>query len=366
MVAKQSIVQIISLCELNGISTGHLYPYIGVLASANEINPVKSWISGKPWDGIDRLQSFYNTLVHKSEYPKSLKETLMLKWVMSAVGAVFKDTGFHCRGVLTLQGNQSIGKTRWVESLVPGDARRASLVKLGHHLDAANKDSQLTAVSHWIVELGELDSSFKKDVARLKGFITETHDKLRRPYAREDSSYPRRTVFCASVNAMNFLVDETGNTRWWTIPVEEVNYSHGIDMQQVFAQVHSIWADGGQWWLTKEEEQLLEKHNASYRTVNVIQELVGAALIEDGEVIGETTRITATELLKRVGIERPTNPQLKDCNNFLRERGFECRKKGGTNYWYVPLKTELTFYQISPRSARTGHITAAQRSPEDF
>jgi hypothetical protein len=29
-----------------------------------------------------------------------------------------------------------------------------------------------TAITHWIVELGELDSSFKKEIARLKAFLT--------------------------------------------------------------------------------------------------------------------------------------------------------------------------------------------------
>ena len=75
------------------------------------------------------------------------------------------------------------------------------------------------------------------DMARLKGVLTRDFDKVRRPYARAESEYQRRTVFFASVNKPNFLVDMTGNTRWWTIPVSKINYEHGIDMQQVFAQL---------------------------------------------------------------------------------------------------------------------------------
>jgi putative DNA primase/helicase len=70
----------------------------------------------------------------------------------------------------------------------------------------------MSAVSHWVVELGELDSTFKKsDVSVLKAFITRRQDKLRRPYARRDSVFPRRTVFAGTVNDYQFLHDNTGN-----------------------------------------------------------------------------------------------------------------------------------------------------------
>lgn len=81
----------------------------------------------------------------------------------SAVAAALKPTGFKARGVLTLQGSQSIGKTSWISALMPDQVLREICIKLDHHLDASNKDSLITAVSHWIVEIGELDSSFKKD-----------------------------------------------------------------------------------------------------------------------------------------------------------------------------------------------------------
>ena len=58
---------------------------------------------------------------------------------------------------------------------------RDAVIKLDHHLDTGNKDSQITAICHWIVEIGELDSSFRKDIARLKGFITSDRDKVRKP-----------------------------------------------------------------------------------------------------------------------------------------------------------------------------------------
>jgi len=185
---------------------------------------------------------------------------------------------FKTRGVLTLQGAQGIGKTRWVTSLVPDPLLREMVIKVDHHLDGSNKDSILGAVTHWIVEIGELDSSFRKDVARLKGFLTSDHDKVRRPYARTESEYPRRTVFYASVNQTDFLVDTTGNSRWWTIPVTKVDYEHQIDMQQLFAQLAEDLKNGAQWWLTREEEDLLEHYNAQHRIASFIRESILEAI----------------------------------------------------------------------------------------
>ncbi|MEO6747928.1 MAG: VapE domain-containing protein, partial [Caldimonas sp.] len=163
-------------------------------------NPVADWIRSKPWDKHDRLEDVYATLVHWEDYPAALKKTLMHRWLLSATAAALQPIGFRTRGVLTLQGPQSIGKTAWTKSLVSDLALSHQVVKLDHHMDPHNKDSLLTAITHWIVEIGELDSSFKKDVAKFKGFLTQEQDKVRRPYAKVDSEYARRTVFCATVN----------------------------------------------------------------------------------------------------------------------------------------------------------------------
>lgn len=98
--------------------------------------------------------------------------------------------------MLTIQGPQSIGKTAWIGALVNDPVLKEALLKLNHHLDASNKDSIITATCHWIVEIGELDSSLRTDMARLKGFLTAERDKVRRPYARSDSDYSQDCVLC--------------------------------------------------------------------------------------------------------------------------------------------------------------------------
>lgn len=333
-----AISHIISLANLNNLPIGQIFSFVGVIGDKHQHNPVAEWIKSKAWDGTDRLEEIFNTLITREYFPVKLKQQLIYRWLLSAVAAVLMPIGFKARGVLTLQGPQAIGKTSWISGLVPDAVLKEGVLKLDHHLDAGNKDSLLTAISHWIVEIGELDSSFKKDIARLKGFLTSDRDKVRRPYGRTDSEYPRRTVFCATVNEHDFLVDSTGNSRWWTIPVTEINYNHGIDMQQLYAQLAADFDKGEQWWLTPDEEKLLDKSNMEHRKTSVIRERILEVLDIGQSNESGLSAMTPTQVLQNIGIQHPTNPQSKECAAVLREFLGESKKIQGQYKWRVPFK----------------------------
>lgn len=343
--------QITSIAALNSFPTSQIASLMVAVGDRTLSNPVADMIKSKPWDSVDRYPAFYATLEQADGFPQYLKEALMYRWALSPVAAALMASGFRCRGVLTLQGKQGLGKTAWVASLVPDESLRAKTVLLNHHLDGSNKDSITRAASHWIVEIGELDSSFRKDVARLKGFITADTDKVRRPYGRLDSEYPRRTVFCATVNDSNFLVDSTGNSRWWTIPVTKINYQHGIDMQQLFAQLVIDFENGAQWWLTPEEELVLEQHNNAHRVVSAIRERILNAVDMADTLRAHLPPMTSIEVLQAIGINFPTNPQCKECAGILRELFGESKKINGKVSWRVPLRHRQA---PSTHTARSG------------
>lgn len=335
-----AMTYIMSLASLNGLNTFLNASYVEALAESNPYNPVKNWIESKPWDGVDRIPEIVATITTREDFPAELKYTLIYRWLLSAAAAVLKKNGFKARGVLTLQGPQGCGKTTWVNRLVPDAALAAQAIRVDLHLDPSNKDSILTAITHWIAEIGEVDSSLRKDVARLKGFLTSDQDKVRRPYAKGDSNYGRRTVFCATVNAYDFLVDRTGNTRWWVLPVESIDYAHNVDMQQVFAQLAKDFFKGEQWWLTKEEEALLEACNRDHQSISAIHELLLERI--DLNLKGDKSNkaMSNREILSMLGYDRPTNPQFKESASILRDLIGEPKKINGTMKWRMPLRRE--------------------------
>jgi putative DNA primase/helicase len=329
------LTEIYSLAALNGFGSGNLLPFLNELGRRSPLNPVEDWIRSRPWDRRDRLQAVYGTVTSVPEYQTELKEALLHRWLLSATAAALKKRGFHSRGVLTFQGPQGIGKTTWFSKLVPAGALRDSCVKLDFYMDGGSKDSLMIAIQHWICELGELESSFRKDVARLKGFITNDCDKFRPPYGRIVEEFPRRTVFAATVNDEKFLIDSTGNSRWWTIPVESLDYQHNIDMQQLFAQLAVELDRGEPWWLQGAEEAALTAWNKRHIVESAIAEQVRDYLTKySGRQPG---RVTATEMLRLLGIQRPTNAQCRECGRALRDALEPPKRIHGIDKWTVPI-----------------------------
>lgn len=328
---------VVSLAAYNGLNTGLVEGFLEAVADMHAYNPVADWIDSKPWDGKDRLPDFYATLTTKSDFPIALKEVLMGKWLLSCAAAALSQNGFKCRGVLTLQGEQGIGKTSWGRRLVSDPLLRDEVIKTDHHLDPSNKDSLITAVGHWLCEIGEVESSLKREMSRLKGFLTAETDKVRRPYGRADNEYQRRTVFYATVNQADFLMDHTGNTRWWVMPISKINHQHDIDMQQLFAQLAEQYRAGEPWWLTRDEESDLERQNSKHMTVSVVRDAVLAIIDLDRDPAPSDEAFTATDLLKLADIKFPTNPQSKECGTILRQIFGDPKRINGRDKWRVPL-----------------------------
>jgi hypothetical protein len=326
-----------SLANLNGMRSSDVLRFAEAVCFAKPYNPIEDWILSKPWDGVDRLSQIYATLTTDADFPTELKEAIIMRWLLSAVAAAFMAEGFRARGLLTLQGRQGLGKTQWFAQLTKGFKDSDRYVLLGQHLDIANKDDVLTSIQHWIVELGELDSTFRKDIAGLKAFITKERDHVRKPYDKADSTFPRRTVFGGSVNSPYFLVDPTGNSRFWTLPVVAIDYEHDVDMQQLFAQLYAAFKTEEQWWLTPEEEALLAQQNAFHLATNPTQELVRGAI--DPERIGDPDlpAYGARELLVHLSIKEPSNAQARDCGEVLRELIGKPKRIQGYDKWRVPL-----------------------------
>lgn len=327
-----------SVAARNEMPASMIQRYLLSIADDNPFDPFAEWIDSKPWDGESRLPAIVATLTPTDDYPAAMAKVLIEKWLLSIVAATYQMKGFRARGVLTLQGGQGIGKTTWIGNLVTPQGLREDVVKLGFSWDAGRKDARLNALRHRIVELGELEGSFRREMSGLKAFITEAVDKIRPPYARVEAEYHRSTIFAASVNDPQFLIDGTGNSRFWTIPVKEIDYEHVIDMQQVFAELKVSLENGDQWWLTQSEEEKLAQINHEHRYLTAIEIKIGEALDLNRKGEFGLPRLSANEVLDKLGYPKPTNPQSKEANSALRQLLGDPKKVKGKYVWYVPWK----------------------------
>jgi putative DNA primase/helicase len=330
--ANASLSWVISEAIKAGIPHGQIPDYVSHLADQNQYNPVATWILSKPWDGENRLQQIYDTVESVSD--GMLKEVLMLRWFVSCVAAIFEPQGISAHGMLVFQGSQSIGKTHWFKKLAP---KSLEVIKDGLTLRPDDRDSVKRVVSFWLVELGELDATFRKaDIAQLKSFITADRDILRLSYARKESEFARRTVFFGSVNDQEFLADKTGNRRFWTIECSNINYAHKIDMQQFWAQIHEIYRNGEPWILQPDELEMLNESNKKYETIDAIEEMAFDAYYWESDKALWSWK-TATQCASDFGLKSDMRVNSTAISRVIRKiNGQISRKSNGIRQILVP------------------------------
>lgn len=292
-------------CEFQRCTLQTVQAYLSIIASRNVVNPAKNLIEPVEWDGVSRLPEVYAILGIAGD---ELSKVLVKKWLIQCVSLLYNSVAspFGADGVLVLVGRQGIGKTCFFRRLAVENV----LFGEGRSLTFADKDTLISATGYWITELGEIEATLKGDRERLKAFITSTIDEYRRPYARGTTKAIRRTSFCGSANSVDFLTDQTGNRRFWTVPVEKIDLDRldRLNVLQLWAEIKTLSdADRQAFRLTPEEREKLANRNSNH-TQLLPAEAECADLLADVSCSGYKVEWT----LQSVTSFKERNPALKN------------------------------------------------------
>lgn len=287
------------LRELNfkGVTPNAIDGCLACIADQNRYNPIESYLTGGTWDGEDRFTEIYRIL----GVTDIKHQTYITKWFVQciALGLNREDKPIGADGVLVLQGPQGLAKTSFFRIMSPFPRWFVE----GAVVDMGSKDSLITALSGWITELGELDSTLKKEQMSLKAFVTRPEDRLRMPYAKRDSRTPRRTSFCGTVNPRDYLKDETGSRRFWTIPVTNIDKKSLFSLRpewvnQVWFQAYDMYrADHNFFRLDDDEIKELQMDNREFEAP-LPYEIEIKALLDYSIPVGQWEWWRASEVAK--------------------------------------------------------------------
>ena len=285
-----------SLCNKDRIADDLL-----VISAQNKYNPVKEMLDNTPeWDGHDYIADLCDAIL--MDPANKLERTLISKSLIQAISlAVYNndpEKPFGAEGVLTLQGAQGAGKTRLLSYLAMNDTR---LYREGLCINARDKDTIIRAVGCWLAELGEVETTFRSDVEALKAFLTQQTDRFRIPYARKDTVQIRHTSFIATCNSDQYLIDTTGNRRFWTIQVKDrIDFTEveKINFTQMWKQVDHIIAKEGvqSFRLTPAERAQLDNVNLTHvkpvKTFDEVADILAEAEMNPGRYIIRDATVT--------------------------------------------------------------------------
>lgn len=285
--ANTGVAQIREWARKHGLPAGEaLTDQLCLIVADDAYHPVAEWIRSRPWDGVDRVSDLFGTLTLACDDQRAaLMLRLFLAWCVTAAHAALIPSttrvGVAAQLVLVLQGPQGVQKTRWVQALVPKGCEWA---REGVMLDPSQRDSVQQATNVWIVELGELDATFRKaDIAALKAHLTSRTDTYRAAYAHKSETRARRTVYAATVNERGMLHDDTGSRRFAVLPVLACDAAHEIDMQQFWAQMAAQPEEAR--YLVPEDERALLESNREHEATDPLADLCATYWeVDDREV----------------------------------------------------------------------------------
>ncbi len=218
---------------------------IRVLSNRDRVHPVREFITAEEWDGVPRIENLGKKYLGVED--TELARACFKVTLIGAVARVFSP-GCKFDSVLILTGAQGVGKSLFINKLA---SPWFSDTPISFN-DIKRTTEDLTG--SWIVELSELDTFRKTDIAARKRFITSQEDTYRMPYDRLSSTFPRQFILIGTSNESDFLNDPSGERRFMPFIVDAKKREKDIadddalnekERKQIFAEAFFFWKKEG-------------------------------------------------------------------------------------------------------------------------
>jgi predicted P-loop ATPase len=317
-------------------------------AHQNPFDPVRDYLKNLKWDGTDRLTKFVHRYYDAAD--TDYHSSVGICWMIAAVARTF-DPGCKVDTAMVLWGRQQGKKKSSALRALAGDPEFFS-DQPGDNLK--DKDSKIALQGPWIVEHAELDGMTRSEVASVRVYFSIQEAIFRAPYGRSLGVYPRRVVFCGTVNEETFLSDAYGARRFWTVAVGDIDLDAiKRDRDQLWAEAVHRYRAGEQWWLSDEMERISADVQERHYQEDAWEEIVASHLddskvdyLKRGELgfdkNGVREYVTMTELFRVLDIptdRRNTSASMR-IGKILVRLGWERHRRrlsGGKRSWvYCP------------------------------
>jgi hypothetical protein len=232
-------------------------------------NPFEDYFFNLPTydEKTDYITELANTITTTKQ---DLWQQCFKKWLVALVGCVLDDKVIN-HTVIVFSGKQGLGKTTWVEKLVPKPLKE---YLFSGTINPNNKDTLVQLAECMLINLDELENLNRSEIGSLKEIITKTQIRMRKAYGHNNETMPRRASFAGSVNTAQFLNDSTGSRRFLCFELEGIKYQHDVDINMAFSQALFLFKSGFRFWFDQEEIKNITANNEQYQLHSPEEELL--------------------------------------------------------------------------------------------
>ncbi len=352
------------LTDVGHVGKDRMLQAVAEAAASNSYHPLKDYLRGLEWDGVDHLGRFLDCLTFDDDGQTG--RAFFRRWLIGAVAKVMEQGQNF---MLVLDGTQGIGKSYLVRWLCP---LHRYFIEGAVHPD--DKDSYLRLMSNWIWEVGELEGTTRKaDRAALKDFITRREITVRAPFGRHDIVRPAVASLVGTINedGAGFLNDPTGTRRFAVVKVNHIDFAYGkVNRDQLWAQVFTFYLHGEPWELTGDEKAMQQTINARYEADSPVEQYLRKRFTwsKDASARQEyfMQSIDIMEDLKLAGLSGNERANLMELSTLLKREGLhKARVKGMTGFYGIAEKGTTFAYSANGSSGDT-HLTHLMQTSADF
>lgn len=259
--------------KIKSIGKSKIEDMISTSRICNIYNPITDFFKSLPkWDGVDYFIELKKYIILDKTEDSEFFFTMFRKQLTRAVkcAGIAK---YINRFVFILHGPQEIGKSEFLKWLIPNQD-----LYYDEPIRPDDKDSILALSRYLLINLEELDGLNKKDVAKLKAFISKGTITKRVSYGKHDEKFNRISSLFGSSNRDDLLADEH-NSRWLIFKVINFKweeYTKKIDPLQIWSQaMHELKKDSKSGELTSDEKlKRDERNNSDFLQISKERELL--------------------------------------------------------------------------------------------
>ena len=222
-------------------------------------HPFKDYIDGLPeWDGTDRVITLAARVSGKAMWINGFH-----RWMLGMV-AQWMGYPTRCANALApilISTEQGMCKSTFCSILLPEELRAYYTDKFAI---TSSSGCEQKISTFGLINMDEFNQYNERMMTILKNLMQMKKVNYRKCFKAYFSDLPRIASFIGTSNEKALLTDETGSRRFLCIEVEKPIDCSAIDYAQVYAQLKFELESGKRYWLSKEEEQEIQRHNRAY------------------------------------------------------------------------------------------------------